>query len=137
MRCTISNLQRKGGKFVYMKIIKSSIPYPLTPYVCSLPPLFFVRPLICILHSAIFFSPQSLRLMHTGEPTGVAASHCITWFQTQLIITTRQICYHSHLSDHRTTRQLLTLIPRGCLEYHMVSRLCQLILVWIVCCNKD
>ena len=27
---------------------------------------------------------------------GVAASHCITWFQTQLILTTYQICYHCH-----------------------------------------
>ena len=33
--------------------------------------------------------------MHTGKPTGVAASHCITWFQTQLILTTCQIRYHS------------------------------------------
>ena len=27
---------------------------------------------------------------------GVAVSHCITWFQTQLILTTCQIRYHSH-----------------------------------------
>ena len=33
--------------------------------------------------------------MHTGKPTGVAVSHC-TWFQTQLILTTCQIRYHSH-----------------------------------------
>ena len=41
-----------------------------------------------------------------GKPTGVAVSHCITWFQTQLILTTRQIRYHSHLWDHRSTGQL-------------------------------
>ena len=39
---------------------------------------------------------QSLCLMHTGKPTGVAVSHCRTWFQTQLILTTCQICYRSH-----------------------------------------
>ena len=33
--------------------------------------------------------------MHIGKPTGVAASLCITWFQTQLILTTCQIRYHS------------------------------------------
>ena len=38
--------------------------------------------------------------MHTGKPTSVAVSHCITWFQTQLILTTCQIRYHSHLWDH-------------------------------------
>ena len=46
------------------------------------------------LHTAVFFSLQSLCLVHTGKPTGVAASHCITWFQTQLILTTCQIHYH-------------------------------------------
>ena len=40
------------------------------------------------------FTP-SLCLMHAGKPTGVAVSHCITWFQTQLILTTCQIRYHS------------------------------------------
>ena len=48
------------------------------------------------LHTAVFFSLQSLCLMHTGKPTGVAASYCITWFQTQLILTKCQIRYHSH-----------------------------------------
>ena len=32
-----------------------------------------------------FYSLQSLCLTHTGKPTGVAVSHCITWFQTQPI----------------------------------------------------
>ena len=32
--------------------------------------------------SGVFFSLQSLCIMHTGKPTGVAVSHCITWFQT-------------------------------------------------------
>ena len=40
-----------------------------------------------------FFGRQSSRLMHTGKPPGVAVSHCITWFQTQLIHTTCQIRY--------------------------------------------
>ena len=48
------------------------------------------------LHTAVFFSRQSLCLMHTGKPTGVAVSHCITWFQTQLIHTTCHIRHHSH-----------------------------------------
>ena len=34
-------------------------------------------------------------LTHTGRPTGVAVSHCITRFQTQPIRTTCQIHYHS------------------------------------------
>jgi hypothetical protein len=34
-------------------------------------------------------SPQSLGLRHTGKPTGVAVSHCITWFQTQPILSLR------------------------------------------------
>ena len=38
---------------------------------------------------------QSLYLVHTGKPTGVAVSHCMTWFQTQLILTTCQIRYHA------------------------------------------
>ena len=58
------------------------------------------------LHSAVFFSLQSLCLTHTGKPMGVAVSHCITWFQTQLIVTACQIRYHSHLWDHRSTGQL-------------------------------
>ena len=58
------------------------------------------------LHSAVFFSLQSLCPTHTGKPTGVAVSHCITRFQTQLILTTCQIRYHSHLWDHRSTGQL-------------------------------
>ena len=47
-------------------------------------------------HSAVFFSLQSLCLTHTGKPTGVAVSHCITCFQTQLILTRCQIRYHGH-----------------------------------------
>ena len=49
---------------------------------------------------------SSLCLTHTGKPTGVAVSHCITWFQTHVILTTFQIRYHSHLWDHRSTGQL-------------------------------
>ena len=48
-------------------------------------------------HCKILITPQnrSLCLMHTGKPTGVAVSHCIAWFQTQLILTTCQIRYHA------------------------------------------
>ena len=42
------------------------------------------------------YSPLSLFLMHTGKPMGVAVSHFMTWFQTQPILTTCQIRYHSH-----------------------------------------
>ena len=47
-----------------------------------------------------------------------------------LILTTCQICYHSHLCDHRSTGQLWALILRGCLEYQVVSRISQIMLVW-------
>ena len=40
--------------------------------------------------------PHTLCLTHTGKPTGVAVSRCNTWFQTQLILTTCQVSYHSH-----------------------------------------
>ena len=43
---------------------------------------------------------------HTGKSTGVAVSHCITRFQTQPILMTCQIRYHSHVWDHRSTGQL-------------------------------
>ena len=41
-----------------------------------------------------------------GFPVCVRHNDCITWFQTQLILTTCQIRYHSHLWDHRSTGQL-------------------------------
>ena len=61
----------------------------------------FRKPLFCRisvfnLYTAVFFSLQSLCLMHTGNPTGVAVSHC-TCFQTQPIPTACQIRYHNHL----------------------------------------
>ena len=65
-----------------------------------------VIPMFKNLHSAVFFSLQSLCLRHTGKPMGVAVSHCITWFQTQLILTACQIRYHSQWWDHRSTGQL-------------------------------
>ena len=49
-----------------------------------------------IFQPLFFFSLRSLCLTHTGNPTGVALSHCITWFQSQLLRTTCQIRYHSH-----------------------------------------
>ena len=51
---------------------------------------------ICLETWVVSFSLQSLCLTHTGKPTGVAVSHCITWFQTQLIHTACQIRYHTH-----------------------------------------
>ena len=36
-------------------------------------------------------SSYVLCLMHTGKPKGVVVSHCLTWFQTQPILTTCQI----------------------------------------------
>ena len=56
----------------------------------SIPPLRFYS------RTVVFFSLQSLCLMHPGKPMGVAVSHCITRFQTQLFRTTCQIRYHSH-----------------------------------------
>ena len=47
-------------------------------------------------NTAVLFSLQSLCLMHTGKPTGVALSHCITWFQPQLILTKCQVRNHRH-----------------------------------------
>jgi hypothetical protein len=49
------------------------------------------------LHTAVFFSLQSLCLMHAGKPTGVAVSHCITGLQTQQILTTCQIQHRPFL----------------------------------------
>ena len=56
---------------------------------------------------------------------GVTASHCIAWFQTQLILTKCQIRYYSLFFFCEIIVEL-----DSCLEYHMVSRLRQLILVW-------
>ena len=46
-------------------------------------------------YTAAFYSPESLYLMHIANPTGIAVSRCITWFQIQLILTTFQIRYHT------------------------------------------
>ena len=43
---------------------------------------------------------------HTGKPLGVARSHRITWFQTQVILGTCQIRYRRHLWGHRSTLNL-------------------------------
>ena len=39
--------------------------------------------------------PVNPHLMHPGKPTGVAVSHCITWFQIQPMLTTCQIRHHA------------------------------------------
>jgi hypothetical protein len=76
------------------------------------------------LPTAVFFSLQPSCLTHTGKPTGMAVSHCITWFQTQIIPTTCQIRYHSHCGI------IVALDSSDYLEYCTVSRLRQIILVW-------
>ena len=38
-----------------------------------------VHPSLC-LRTAVFFGLQSLCLVHTEKPSGVAVYHCITWF---------------------------------------------------------
>ena len=50
----------------------------------------------CVRQAQVFFGPQSLCLVHTGQPTGVAVSHCTTRFQTQPILTVCQIRYRGH-----------------------------------------
>ena len=60
----------------------------------------------------------------------VVLSHCITWLHTQLILTVCQICCHGDLWDHRSMGQLRNMVQRDCLRYHMMHRVCQLILVW-------
>ena len=59
---------------------------------------------ICCL--TLYIHPIDSRERPPVKPTGVAVSHCITWFQTQLIPTACQIRYHSHLWDHRSTGHL-------------------------------
>ena len=59
-----------------------------------------VRPIVPYTPLFFFLSARSvLGLMHTGKRTGVGVSHCISWFQTQLILTTCHIHSHSHLWD--------------------------------------
>jgi hypothetical protein len=115
--------------FPHMALLWLPPPFPSFP-----PQVWNATPPACgnpaCVHTALLFSLQSLCLMHTGKPTGVAVSHCITWFQTQLIPTTCQIRYHSHSWDDRSAAQLRILIPRRFLEYHMMSRVRQLTLVW-------
>ena len=67
-------------------------------------------------------------LCHRAVPKGVLLTTIIIYyFQTQLILTTCQIRYHSHLWDHRSTGRLRTVTPRRYLEYCEVSGLHQLI----------
>ena len=74
--------------------------------------------------------PSAYSHFATGKPTGVALSHCITWFQTQPILSLRVrsattvICGIIVALD--SSRSLM---PRGHLEYCEVSGLRQLILV--------
>ena len=43
----------------------------------------------CLFQPTVFVTPAH------WQAYGVAVSHCISWFQTQLILTTRQIRYHA------------------------------------------
>ena len=120
-----------------MSIICTFTAPPVFVLDAPLSPVVPRCPLNRVFHSAVLPCLQSSWLMHTGKPTGVAVSHCITWSQTQLIFTTCQIRYHSHLWDHRSTGQLCTLFSRGGLEYHMMSRVRQLILVGVSVCPLE
>ena len=73
--------------------------------------------------------PKKLRVDGEAPPTGVAVSHCITWFQIQLILTPCQIRYHTHCGIIVALDSSEPLIPRGYLEFCELSRLRQLILV--------
>ena len=51
------------------------------------------------MHYAVFFSPQSfVPHAHTGQPMGMAVSHCIIRYETMLILATCQIRHH-HVLD--------------------------------------
>ena len=54
----------------------------------------------------LWIKEGSLHLHVWGQSLCTHISHCITWFRTQLILTTLQIRYHSHLWDHSSTGQL-------------------------------
>ena len=49
--------------------------FHLQEYVCNTTRWFIPA---FSLQTAVLFSPQSLCLTHTGKPTDVAVSHCIT-----------------------------------------------------------
>ena len=113
--------KRTGGGATHPSdFCNHTFPAPLTPYhngqwftarlYVHFPPCSydagFPAPCTGCHCSVVFFSLQSLCLTHTGKPMGVAVSHCITWFQTQLIPTMCQIRDPSHLWDHCSTGQL-------------------------------
>ena len=58
--------------------------------ICETPGLWqLVKGLPFQIRGACGVVLQSLCLTHTGKPAGVAVSHCITWSQTQLILSLR------------------------------------------------
>ena len=63
---------------------------------------------------------KARQLILVGTTPSVAVSHCLTCFQTQLLLTACHIRCHSDLWDHWSIGQLRTLVPRGCLRYHIV-----------------
>ena len=113
----VSDFQTGGGRGLH-----SYAPVSFQPGIDSAaPPManlrcrmrVFTTFLFVVLHAPLLhfvlhclFQPSVLCLMHTGTPMGVAVSRCISWFQTQLILTMCQIRYHAHLRDHHNTRQL-------------------------------
>ena len=58
--------------------------------------------------------------MHTGKPTGAAFFHCIPWFQTQLILTMFQICYHSQCGIIIALDKFLEGMLGNSLGYHPI-----------------
>ena len=75
--------------------------YTICMFTAPPPPVFVLHAHSTVFYNWLsFFQPRVFGLMHTGKPKGVAVSHCITSFQTQLSLTTFQIRYHSHLWDH-------------------------------------
>ena len=75
----------------------------------------------------VMYRVRQLILVWTRK--SVAASHCVTGLQTQLILTVCHIRCHSDLCGHYTIGQLGTLVPRRCLGSHMMHGVRQLILV--------
>ena len=86
--------------------------------------VFPIVPSCCLFQLTVFCASCA-----HWKPTGVADSHCILWYQTQLILTACQIRYQSHLWGHCRTGQLWAFIPRSYLKHPPMSRPRQLILV--------
>ena len=69
----------------------------------------------------IFFS-----FVEPARHYGRGSSHCISWHQNQLILTTFHVCYHIALWDNCRHRTALIFASERFLECLLVSGLCQL-----------